>query len=229
MKITVFDTETTGLIPKNIDISNLILDDLQKCPYILQFSYINYDTETNEIIKYSDDYVKNENNIEIPIESTKIHGITSNKIDKNGKNIEEVIDDFMCIYTSSTDKLVGHNISYDVNMLLIELMRLVIKNENNKWIVYYNIIFKNMKNVYCTMKNTVNICNISSLNKNGQSYMKYPKLNELYFHLFNETPNNLHDSLIDCFCCLRCYVKIIYEYDVVRKNKTAKRLFTLLT
>lgn len=229
MKITVFDTETTGLIPKNIDVRNLNLEELETYPHILQFSYINYDTEIDEIIKYSDDYVKIADNIKIPEESSKIHGITSKTIEKKSKYIEEILDDFMNIYTGFTDTLIGHNITFDINMLLIELMRLVIKNENSKWVVYYNIILKNLKNIYCTMKNTVNVCNIPTLNKNGISYMKYPRLNELYFYLFNENPNNLHDSLIDCFCCLRCYIKLIYDYDFVKKNKTVKILFNLLT
>ena len=37
MLLLVFDTETTGIIPKNVS-------DIDKCPYILQFSYIVYNT-----------------------------------------------------------------------------------------------------------------------------------------------------------------------------------------
>ena len=36
-KVIIFDTETTGLIPKNINIDNLNEDILNGCPYIIQF------------------------------------------------------------------------------------------------------------------------------------------------------------------------------------------------
>ena len=48
MKILIFDTETSGL-PEEKNCSVL---STHKWPYILQLSYILYDTETNRIIKY---------------------------------------------------------------------------------------------------------------------------------------------------------------------------------
>ncbi len=46
MKILIFDTETSGL-PEERNCSVL---STQKWPYILQLSYILYDTETNRIL-----------------------------------------------------------------------------------------------------------------------------------------------------------------------------------
>ena len=45
MRIIIFDTETTGL-PKSKFISP---DTLNKWPHIVQFSYIIYDTDLNDI------------------------------------------------------------------------------------------------------------------------------------------------------------------------------------
>lgn len=231
MKITVFDTETTGLIPKNIKCDCLNENDLENCPYIIQFSFINYNVEDNSLIEYKDNYVSLQDNVEIPIQSTNIHGITKKIIEKKGENIEFVIENFIVIYTTSTDILIGHNVIFDIKMLLIETMRLFIKTKNNKWLVYYNLINNGYCNekTYCTMKKSVNLCNIYIKNKYGNMFKKYPKLSELYFHLFDENPKNLHNSIIDCFCCLRCYIKMVYNYDIIRKNKTAKLLFNLLT
>ena len=30
---------------------------------------------------------------------------------------------------------------------------------------------------------------------------------ELYQHLFNDTPSNLHDAMMDVLICLQCYAK----------------------
>jgi hypothetical protein len=48
MKILAFDTETTDLPPKNKTLKN---EELHLWPYIVQFSYIVYDTETHGICK----------------------------------------------------------------------------------------------------------------------------------------------------------------------------------
>ena len=43
MTIVIFDTETTGLIPKYIELNK---DTVHKFPYVLQLSWIVYDLET---------------------------------------------------------------------------------------------------------------------------------------------------------------------------------------
>ena len=54
MKILIFDTETSGL-PEERNGSIL---STEKWPYVLQLSYILYDTSNNELIEYSDKLVK---------------------------------------------------------------------------------------------------------------------------------------------------------------------------
>jgi DNA polymerase III epsilon subunit-like protein len=225
-KVIIFDTETTGLIPKNINIDNLNEDILNGCPYIIQFGFISYDIEENKLLSYSNKYVLLDLNVDIPIESISIHKITKEIINKNKPfDIEVIIEEFMSLLNKS-DKLIGHNISFDINMLKIEIMRLYYKTKNTKWINYFDIL-KN-KNIYCTMMNTINICNIKII-RYGKEYNKYPKLIELYRFLFNKNLYNLHDALNDCFCCLRCYIKIVYDYDVTKKNKSIKEIFNLLS
>lgn len=231
MHITIFDTETTGLLSKNLDFNNLTEDDLSECPYILQFSYINYYIEENKISMFKDDYVLLPNDIEIPEESIKIHGITQRTINKKGIDIQTVILDFMYVYKNKTDKLICHNVEFDIKMLLVELMRLFYKTREDRWSLYYNLFLLSLTTntkFYCTMKNSVSICNIYVENKYGHYYKKYPKLSELFYHLFKENPKNLHNSLIDCFCCLRCYMQLVYHYDILHKNRSVKELFKLL-
>jgi len=232
-KILVLDTETTGLIPKMNFTKNrndINIEILNNCPYILQFSYIYYDSINNNFIKCEDKYIKIPENIEISIENSKIHGITEEIIKEKGISIESILIDFMLIYQNS-NKIIGHNILFDLNMIFIELLRLIIKTtekhdnkrakhaKHNKWIDYYDMLIddvydKSSNKIYCTMKTTKQICNLLITNKNGKTSLKYPKLIELYYYLFNKKPVNLHNSLIDCFCCLRCYIKIIYDNDI---------------
>jgi DNA polymerase III epsilon subunit-like protein len=182
--------------------------------------------ESNIILENKDNYIKTD----IIIENSHIHQITNKIIDKKGIKLSNVIEDFMTSY-SNTDTLIGHNISFDIQMVLIELKRLFLKTNEIKWNDYYiSLCVPNNNKIYCTMKNSIDICKISVLNKDGNSYFfKYPKLIELYSHLFSgKTPNNLHNALIDCFCCLRCYIKMKYHYDPVTKNKTFKELFNLI-
>jgi DNA polymerase III epsilon subunit-like protein len=80
MKVLIFDTETTGL-PKSKIISQ---DTLDKWPHIVQFSFIIFDTDTNEFVLTKDFVIKMEAGIIISDESIALHGIT-NQISKEEK------------------------------------------------------------------------------------------------------------------------------------------------
>ena len=73
MRVLVFDTETTGL-PKSKMINP---DSLHLWPHIVQFSYLIYDTELNDIMHISDQIVKVTSNIDITEESIQFNGITN--------------------------------------------------------------------------------------------------------------------------------------------------------
>jgi DNA polymerase III epsilon subunit-like protein len=214
MKFLVFDTETTGL-PKTKFISPTTLS---LWPYIVQFSYIIYDSSLNDIIETKDYIIKLPENIVIPEESSKIHGITKDLSNTKGICIIEVLNEFFYIL-KTVDKLIGHNIDFDINMLKIELLRII----NDKDSLYeQNKVFKqnlhyllNYENVICTLKDSINYCNIQLIDKLGKPYLKYPKLSELYEKLFNKSPNNLHNSFNDILVTLRCFMKLKYDIDLL--------------
>jgi DNA polymerase III epsilon subunit-like protein len=52
------------------------------------------------------------------------------------------------------------------------------------------------------------------LTKYGREYLKYPKLAELHYELFNKTPNHLHNAFNDVLICLKCFLKLRYDLDV---------------
>ena len=214
MKFLVFDTETTGL-PKTKFISPTTL---KLWPHIVQFSYIIYDSSLNDITESRDCVIKLPEDILIPEDSSKIHGITNDISHQKGVNINNVLDDFF-YHLKNVDKLIGHNIEFDINMLKIELLRTIndkdILYEQNKLCKQNLHYLSNYKNITCTLKDSITYCNIQSIDKFGKPYLKYPKLIELHEKLFDKSPNNLHNSFNDILVTLRCFMKLKYDVDLL--------------
>jgi len=201
MKVLVFDTETTGLPEEN----NVSILDTFRWPYIVQLSFIYYDSEINDIIEYYDNIIKLPDNITIPEDSIRIHCITNEAMREKGINIKTALKKFNDIL-KDCDVVVGHNISFDKRMIMVECIR-------NK-ISQYFTRGQDKKPEFCTMKNSKNICKIKMVNFKGKEYFKNPKLSELYTFIFKEEPKNLHNSFVDVLLCLRCYFVIIENRDI---------------
>jgi DNA polymerase III epsilon subunit-like protein len=215
MRIIVFDTETTGL-PKTKFINP---DTLNKWPHIVQLSYVIYDTDLNEIVEVNDYIIKMNENVIIPEDSINIHKITNEISQEKGLKIDIILNKFIKDL-NSTDMLVGHNILFDINMVKVELLRLIYEKDlqkSEKSMKSYKdnlYLLTNYKNIYCTLKESIELCNIKTLDKYGKEYLKYPKLIELHNKLFNTNPNNLHNALNDILVTLRCFMKLKYNMDL---------------
>ena len=226
MRVLVFDTETTGL-PKSKIINP---DTLNLWPHIVQFSYVIYDTALNDIVESKDAIVKIKDGITIPEDSIKIHGVTNEISQKNGINIEFILNEFF-YHLRNVDLLVGHNISFDINMIKVELLRFIYETncnilENEEKAYKYNLHFlTNYKNISCTMQSSIDLCNIKAINKFGKEYIKFPKLLELHQKLFDSTPNNLHNSFNDILVTLRCFMKLKHDIDL---NKTCNKFIKIV-
>lgn len=222
MRVLVFDTETTGL-PQSKLISP---DTLNLWPHIVQFSYVIFDTDKNSFEVTSDKIVKLKNGLIIPEESIKIHGITNEISQTAGIDINIILSEFF-LHLSNVDLLVGHNISFDINIVKIELLRQIynsdLKNEMKpfKFNLHY---ITNYTNIYCTLQESIELCNIKGLTKFGKEYIKFPKLLELHEKLFEIVPNNLHNSFNDIIVTLRCFMKLKYDVDL---NKTCEKFIII--
>ena len=210
-KYLVFDVETTGLLPKKGQ--NISID---VYPYILQFSFVVYDLEKNEIIKSYDSYIKIPEKVEIPEIITNLTGITKKTCETQGIPIIDAIKNFHEAYIMC-EGLVAHNMDFDKTMIEIEIERnrQFILEKNPECFVLFNTTYEVINGIdrFCTMKNGKNICNIwKETIKDGEVILKksakWPKLVELYEKLFDETPENLHNSMVDVSACLRCYLKM---------------------
>jgi DNA polymerase III epsilon subunit-like protein len=207
-KLLIFDTETTGLFPKNPS---------EEKPYITQLSFIVYDLSTESIRSSFNSYIRIPDEVEIPEIVTEITGITKSHCLEKGIPIQEAL---AALYHASIlcDTIIAHNIEFDIKMVSTEIERNLpslksypeIKDMfNPNRLAYYNI------KLDCTMKLTVNACAILRITDKNYTYKKFPKLKETYEYLFKiPTPDNLHNSIIDVIVCLRCYLKIKYDKDI---------------
>jgi len=205
MKILVFDTETTGLPTEK----NASIVDTDKWPHIVQLSYMYYDTEKKTTIQCGDDIIKIASDIVISPESIAIHHITPELCDQMGIPIKDSLDRFNG-YLQDCDLVVGHNISFDKQMIMVECIR-------NKMRQYFTTL-GDKKPEYCTMKNGVKLCKIPVTRKEGEVYFKYPKLSELHEHLFSIVPKGLHNAMADVLICLRCYVYTQHHHDISKDS-----------
>ena len=218
MRTLVFDSETTGLSKTQIISPSTI----HLWPHVVQFSYIVFDTESNEIVKIKDSIIKVPDGFTITEENAKIHGITTEISLVKGVDLLPVLEEFFADFDSA-DHIVGHNVSFDINMIKAELQRLIMNSSDKKLQDYLTTINTSTK-FYCTMQETIELCGIEMKDKYGRSYKKFPKLVELYQKMFNVTPKNLHNSLNDVIVCLRCFIKLKYEIDIVERSEEVKQM-----
>ena len=223
----VFDTETTGLFPKKID---LTFDNLDVFPSIVQLSWLIYNVidktyqTHNYIIKVNPGVIISQGSIDI-------HGITHEKSQQEGYSIDYVINLFMSHFEKS-DGYICHNTWFDYKLVRTEILRLL-KNvsdlqEINKYKRYLQVLYSHKG--YCTMKKTADLCKLPQFTKNNvvmKSY-KWPKLQELHVHLFGVVPNKLHDAMNDVMVCFRCYYFITFNEDILTLNQEFQQLYSPL-
>jgi len=123
------------------------------------------------------------------------------------------------------DYVVGHNIDFDIKMILAELKRLNMDAEF--------IEFLSLDNFVCTMMKMINVCKIEALTNFGKKYFKFPKLKEAYKTLFGYEPSGpaLHNAVIDVVVCLRVFCKLgdPVDMDVCGTNDEITRFINSIS
>ena len=171
MNYLFFDTETTGL-PKRYKAPYTQTDNW---PYIVQLSWLLADQE-GHVIKEADYIVKVD--VPIPIEASRVHGITNEISLEKGVDIKEVLKHFQEDMKNATH-LIGHNVHFDLPIVQCELLR----NELEHQIKLPT---------FCTMRSATDYCKIP-----GNYGYKWPKLEELYQVCFSKKLLNAHNALAD--------------------------------
>jgi DNA polymerase III epsilon subunit-like protein len=231
-QIMVFDVETTGLLPK-------AGSSLDESPYITQLSFVIYDCHKHSIVFVFNSYIILPEHVEVPVRITEITGITKSICQTKGIPIQDALRLFYQWYRVCS-RVVAHNISFDIQLIRFEIQRHHLDMDDCPGIVW---IFReedvpipssaclldflhlpdwvqSPNTKQCSMRLGKDTCNlyVSSKFPNAKGeitkYKKFPKLNELYETLFHNVPINLHNSLTDTLVCLRCFVKLWFQYEI---------------
>lgn len=173
---------------------------------IVQLAWILSNSNGSEVSRSS--MIIKPSGYSIPESAAAIHNITTAYALENGvplkkclKQMAELVDDVKL--------LVAHNISYDSSILKEEFHRAGLNYPFGK------------TPVVCTMKSSTEYCELPK-NSDIPGY-KYPKLEELYRHLFGYDFLDAHDALADAVACKQCYFELVKrgvvsnQYDWVSK------------
>jgi DNA polymerase-3 subunit epsilon len=176
-----FDTETTGL-PRNWKAP---VTDLNNWPRLIQLAYLYYDKNGNKIS--GGDYIIKPEGFTIPLDASRIHGITTQKAINEGKSLSSVLQIFKSL-VDQADILVAHNISFDEKIVGAEFLRAGMTNPLPP------------KRKICTMETTTNFCAID-----GPYGYKWPKLSELHYKLFKTVFEESHNAAADINATVKCF------------------------
>jgi DNA polymerase III epsilon subunit-like protein len=167
--IMVLDTETTDFSGDVIQLAWVIVNP----------------SDNYKIIKKSNKFILDRIST---VKSSKIHNISLNKLRIDGIDFFIVMQEFINDL-SSLNKIIGHNIAFDLRIIINNLRKFeinIIDNNNNKIINLFNNI-----EIICTKKLS-----------NGLS------LENLYLNLFEKKILGAHDAMTDVNATLECYIKL---------------------
>lgn len=228
-KILIFDLETTGLpeiIKEKKYTDEEYYDPIDFKKYnssrIVEIAYVfinDFDFKTIKDLKINIDVIKKYirkpiDFNEIPEESIKYHKITYEIAKSKGIVLEKILDDELSDALEQCDYIIGHNIIFDINVLLSELYRLPKDKKHKNIINDYN----NLKNI---KENKMYLCTA----RMGQNILKktyMPKLENLYNKLCNKKSIDFHHATDDVYAVLLILQKFIDKYDELHKYNNKK-------
>ncbi|MEX2364363.1 MAG: DNA polymerase III subunit alpha, partial [Balneolaceae bacterium] len=182
----IFDTETTGL-PQDFSAP---IADLNNWPRLVQLAWQLHD-HTGKLISCGNHIVRPEG-FTIPFNSEKIHGISTERAQKEGVDLEFVLKEF------SKDMqrayfLIGHNVSFDEKVMGAEYLR---KKMPSAIIDKPKIDTKDDGTDFCKIPN----------NRGGY---KWPSLAELHLKIFDKGFSDAHDAAADVEATARCFLELV--------------------
>lgn len=203
IKYIVFDVETDGL-PTRFPLDDRyssrqpIQGDYESIPInnmpdILQISwmFLNSDFVTlrtkSALFKVGDKQLNEA--------SCNVHGLNNQILNTLGDNPKDVLVEFINDVSSSKAILVAHNMDFDLSVLKASL---------SKYGINQRLI--DTTQTYCTMREYVQWVK-SKPNFSGE-FVKFPKLEELYFELFGDVLPTEHNAIYDALVCKKCFHKL---------------------
>lgn len=176
-----FDTETTGL-PRNWKAP---VTDLNNWPRLVQLAFLFYDRNENKIS--GGDYIIKPEGFSIPLDASRIHGISTERAIREGDLLKDVLQKFKSLIDQA-EYLVAHNMSFDEKIVGAEFLRNKMQDAITP------------KRKICTMHSTTNFCAL-----NGPYGYKWPKLSELHYKLFGTGFHEAHNAAVDISATAKCF------------------------
>ncbi len=184
----IFDTETTGL-PKRWDAP---ITDVDNWPRCVQIAWQLHDGMGNCIDHQ--DYLIQPDGFNIPYDSEKVHGISTELAQEQGVPMQEVLDKFNAVL-SKTKFVVGQNVTFDLNIMGAEFVRADLANQLQELPILDT----------CT-EHTAELCKIPG-GRGGK--FKLPTLTELHQFLFDVPFAEAHNATADVEATTRCFLELI--------------------
>jgi|GEM_PF-645199 len=190
MKITIFDTETTGLPLRG--------KALREQPYVIQFASqtYEYNPQTHRFVEISRFNQMIKPLAPISADSIRITGITEAMV-ANMPTFAEMADQILAVFQNS-DIAIAHNLSFDREILSNEFERLGLPR-------YFL-----PATTYDSMEGTRDLCKLP-----GKTGYKAPRLMELHQFLLNESFPEAHNAEKDVTALANC-VQVLLEKGIYR-------------
>lgn len=180
----VVDTETHDL-PRNW---RAPASDLANWPRIVQAAWLEFAPDGRETGRHFT--LIRPDGFEIAAGAQRVHGISTATAARDGVALAPVLDAFATAVARSK-VVIAHNIDFDATVLSAELLRAGKPDVLAR------------KSLFCTMKASAEYCNLP-----GNYGPKWPKLEELYRHLFSSQMRAAHDALADAEACAQCFFEL---------------------
>jgi len=193
----IFDTETTGL-PKKYTAP---ISDTDNWPRCVQIAWQLHD-ELGKILEHQD-YLIQPEGFNIPYDAEKVHGISTELAQAEGISIAEVLEKFN-LALSKTKFIVGHNLTFDINILACEFYRLGIKSPMSSMPILDT----------CTEVTA----SLMKLQGGRGGKFKLPTLTELHQYLFNSPFIEAHNATADVEATTRCFFELIRTEVFAKKE-----------
>lgn len=193
----IFDTETTGL-PKRWDAP---ITDTDNWPRCIQIAWQIHD-DMGKLLEHQDFLIKPDG-FNIPYDSEKIHGISTELAQEQGIPILEVLT----LFNEALAKakfVVGQNIGFDLNIMGSEFYRYGISTDLNQRPILDT----------CT-EVTANLLKLPG-GRGGR--FKLPTLTELHAYLFGVPFAEAHNATADVEATTRCFFELVRR-DVFRPEE----------
>ena len=186
----IFDTETTGL-PKRW---NAPLSDSENWPRCIQIAWQIHDAK-GEVVAH-EDYLIHPDGFTIPFDSEQVHGISTALAEDQGIPLEEVLEKFHTAL-DQVDYVVGHNVSFDRNIMGAEYLRSGLED-----------VLENKAVINTCTEETAQLCQLPG-GRGGK--FKLPTLSELYRFLFQESFMEAHNATADVEATSRAFLELLRQ------------------